>query len=39
MGSLGSRPYPVFPIIGCRTHAHLEDSVAAVNVRLTPAEL
>lgn len=39
LGYLLSRPYPVFPIIGCRTLAQLEDSCAAVQVRLTPAEL
>ncbi len=39
LGYLLSRPFPVFPIIGCRTIAQLEDSVAAVSVRLTSDEL
>jgi aryl-alcohol dehydrogenase-like predicted oxidoreductase len=34
-----SRPFPVVPIIGCRTFAQLEECIAAVPVRLTPAEL
>jgi aryl-alcohol dehydrogenase-like predicted oxidoreductase len=29
----------VVPIIGCRTFAQLEECIAAVPVRLTPAEL
>jgi aryl-alcohol dehydrogenase-like predicted oxidoreductase len=36
---LWSRPFPVVPIIGCRTPAQLEDSVAALPVRLTATEL
>lgn len=36
---LRSRPFPVIPIIGSRTIAQLEDCVAAVPVRLAPAEL
>lgn len=36
---LWSRPFPVLPIIGCRTLAQLEDSVAALAVRLTPTEI
>jgi len=36
---LWSRPFPVVPIIGCRTVAQLEDSAAALPVRLAPAEL
>lgn len=36
---LWSRPFPVVPIIGCRTITQLEDCVAALPVRLTPAEL
>jgi aryl-alcohol dehydrogenase-like predicted oxidoreductase len=32
------RPFPVTPIIGCRTIAQLEDSVAAVGLRLSPGE-
>ena len=36
---LWSRPFPVIPIIGCRTFAQLEDCVAAVPVRLSAGEL
>lgn len=36
---LWSRPFPVVPIIGCRTIAQVEDCAAALPVRLTPAEL
>ncbi len=36
---LWSRPFPVVPIVGCRTVAQLEDSAAALPVRLTPAQL
>lgn len=36
---LWSRPFPVVPIIGSRTIAQLEDCLAALPVRLTPAEL
>ena len=37
---LWSRPaFPVVPIIGCRTTAQLEDSVAALRVRLSAGEL
>jgi aryl-alcohol dehydrogenase-like predicted oxidoreductase len=36
---LRSRPFPVVPIVGCRTPTQLEDSVAALPVRLTSAEL
>ncbi len=36
---LRSRPFPVVPIIGCRTVAQLEDCAAALPVRLTAAEL
>lgn len=36
---LWSRPFPVVPIIGCRTITQLEDCIAALSVRLTPAEL
>jgi len=36
---LWSRPFPVVPIIGPRTIAQLEDSAAALPVRLTPEEL
>lgn len=39
LGYLLSRPYPVFPIIGCRTHAQLEDSATAATLRLSPEEL
>ncbi len=36
---LWSRPFPVVPIIGCRTPAQLEDSVTALPVRLTAGQL
>lgn len=36
---LWSRPFPVTPIIGCRTAAQLEDSIAALRVRLDRLEL
>jgi aryl-alcohol dehydrogenase-like predicted oxidoreductase len=36
---LWSRPFPVVPILGCRTVAQLEDCAAALPVRLTAAEL
>jgi len=34
-----SRPFPVVPIIGCRTLSQLEDCVAALPVTLSTAEL
>lgn len=36
---LWSRPFPVVPIVGCRTLSQLEDSLHAIPVRLTAAEL
>lgn len=36
---LWSRPYPVVPIVGCRTIAQLEDCIAALPGRLTTDEL
>ncbi len=36
---LWSRPFPVVPIIGCRTLAQLEDSVAALPVRLSAIDV
>ena len=36
---LWSQPFPIVPIIGCRTIAQLADCVAARSVRLTTAEL
>lgn len=36
---LWSRPFPVVPIVGARTVAQLDDCIAALPVRLTPAEL
>jgi aryl-alcohol dehydrogenase-like predicted oxidoreductase len=36
---LWSRPFPVVPIIGCRTVAQLEESAAALPLRLTATEL
>ena len=34
-----SRPFPVVPIVGCRTHAQLDDTIAGLAVRLSVAEL
>lgn len=34
-----SRPFPVIPIIGCRTFAQLQECIDAVPVRLTAGEL
>ncbi|MEZ4708392.1 MAG: aldo/keto reductase [Caldilineaceae bacterium] len=34
-----AQPFPTFPVIGCRTIAQLTDSMAALAVSLTPAEL
>ncbi len=34
-----SQPFPVFPILGCRTLAQLHDSVRAHNKRLTQVQL
>lgn len=36
---LRARPFPVVPILGCRTIAQLEDSFGALQVSLTPAEV
>jgi aryl-alcohol dehydrogenase-like predicted oxidoreductase len=36
---LWSRPFPVHPIVGCRTSAQLDECVAALTVRLTREEL
>lgn len=36
---LWSRPFPVVPIIGCRTIAQLEDAVTALPVHLSLAEI
>jgi aryl-alcohol dehydrogenase-like predicted oxidoreductase len=36
---LWSRPFPIVPIIGARTLPQVEDSFAALPVRLAPAEL
>lgn len=34
-----SQPFPVIPIVGCRTTEQLEDSVHAARLKLTPAQL
>ena len=39
LGYLLSQPFPVVPIIGCKTAAQLEDSLSAADVQLTPAQL
>ena len=36
---LWSRPFPVVPIVGSRTPAQLDDSAAALGMRLAPGEL
>ena len=37
LGYLLSQPFPVCPIVGCKTEAHLTDSLSAAEVQL-PAE-
>jgi aryl-alcohol dehydrogenase-like predicted oxidoreductase len=39
LGYLISQPFVTVPIVGCRTEAQLQDSLAAVDVQLTPADL
>jgi aryl-alcohol dehydrogenase-like predicted oxidoreductase len=38
LGYLLSQPFPTIPIVGCKTRAHLLDSIAAAEVRLTPQQ-
>jgi len=39
LGYLQSQPFTAIPIVGCRTPAQLEDSLAAGDVRLTPEQV
>ena len=39
LGYLHSQPFVTVPIIGCRSLAQLQDSIASSNLRLTPAQL
>lgn len=39
LGYLLSQPFPVFPILGCRTEAQLRDSMRADGRLLTPTQL
>ena len=36
---LRTRPYPVVPIVGCRTAAQLDDSIASLEIVLTANEM
>lgn len=38
LGYLLSQPFPTIPIVGCKTEAHLADSLSAVDVHLTPQQ-
>jgi aryl-alcohol dehydrogenase-like predicted oxidoreductase len=39
LGYLLSQPFPTIPIVGCKTIEHLEDSMCAGDVRLTPQQI
>lgn len=39
LGYLLAQPFPTIPIIGCKTRAHLLDSLSGADVSLTPAQL
>jgi aryl-alcohol dehydrogenase-like predicted oxidoreductase len=39
LGYLLSQPFPTVPIVGCKTKAHLLDSLSAADVSLTPAQV
>jgi aryl-alcohol dehydrogenase-like predicted oxidoreductase len=39
LGYLLSQPFPTIPVVGCKTRAHLLDSLSAAEARLTPAQL
>ena len=39
LGYLLSQPFPTFPIVGCRNLDYLKDTLTAVDVRLSPADL
>jgi len=39
LGYLLSQPFPVCPIVGCKSEAHLADSLSAADVRLSAEDL
>jgi aryl-alcohol dehydrogenase-like predicted oxidoreductase len=39
LGYLLSQPFPTIPIVGCKTKAHLRDSLSAADVSLTPGQV
>ncbi|NJM41765.1 MAG: aldo/keto reductase, partial [Anaerolineae bacterium] len=39
LGYVLSQPFPVFPIVGCQNLYQLEDSLQAVDVQLSSAEV
>jgi aryl-alcohol dehydrogenase-like predicted oxidoreductase len=39
LGYLLSQPFPTIPIVGCKTEAHLRDSLSAADVSLTPGQV
>jgi aryl-alcohol dehydrogenase-like predicted oxidoreductase len=39
LGYLLSQPFPVVPVIGCKTEAHLTDSLSAADVKLEPEQV
>ena len=39
LGYLTSQPFTTVPVVGCKTMAHLEDSLTALDVRLTPEQV
>ena len=39
LGYLTSQPFVTVPIVGCKTLAHLEDSLSAVDTTLTPEQV
>jgi aryl-alcohol dehydrogenase-like predicted oxidoreductase len=39
LGYLQSQPFPTIPVIGCKTMAHLEDSLTGADVRLSAEQV
>jgi aryl-alcohol dehydrogenase-like predicted oxidoreductase len=39
LGYLLSQPFPTIPIVGCKTRAHLLDSLSAADVSLAPGQV
>ena len=39
LGYLLSQPFPVFPIVGCKTISHLRNSMKAADIRLSRSDL